>query len=319
MKVLLTGGAGFIGSHLAEALLGEGHSVVIVDNFNDYYSPRLKEKNLEGLEAADRLEVVRVDIRDRAGIEGLFSLHGFPTVIHLAARAGVRPSLADPLLYQDVNVSGTLNLLEAARRGGTGKFIFASSSSVYGDLEELPLRETAVGLNPISPYGLTKLSGEDLCRIYHREYGIKVVALRFFTVYGPRQRPDMAIHKFTRLIRVGKKLPLFGDGSSQRDYTYISDIVSGILLALAADLDYEVFNLGGGHSVTLLELIEKIGRELGKAPRWDTLPFQPGDVKATLADVGKARRLLGYCPRTTLDQGIESFVSWFREGEGGTK
>lgn len=313
MKILLTGGAGFIGSHLAEALLKEGHHVVVVDDFNDYYPPRRKEKNLSAVRANPRLKVVKADIRNRPLLESLFSRHRFPAVIHLAARAGVRPSLTAPLLYQDVNVGGTLLLLDAARRHGTEKFVFASSSSVYGDSAKLPLRETEKILYPVSPYGLTKLTGENLCRIYHREYGLKIAALRFFTAYGPRQRPDMAIHKFTRLLREGKKLPLFGDGTSRRDYTYISDIVAGILQALAADIQWEVFNLGGGHSVTLLELVEAIGRELSRIPRWDTLPFQAGDVKATLADVSKARKILGYRPRTTLEEGIKFFASWFRE------
>ena len=315
MKILLTGGAGFIGSHLAEALLKKGYRVVIVDNFNDYYSPRRKEENLNGIRDHRRLEVVRADIRDRERMEELFSRHRFPVVIHLAARAGVRPSLAQPLLYQDVNVGGTLVLLESARRAGTKTFFFASSSSVYGNCPRILLRENEPDLRPISPYGLTKLSGEHLCRIFHRQYGLRIVVFRFFTAYGPRQRPDMAIHAFIRLISEGREIPVFGDGTSRRDYTFIDDIVTGILLALDGEFDYEVFNLGGGHSITLFELINLLGDKLARTPTLKRLPFQPGDVMATRADVSKARKLLGYRPVTGLAQGIERFITWFREVE----
>ena len=317
-EILLTGGAGFIGSHLGEALLKEGHRVVIVDNFNDYYAPRIKEENLSGIRDNPRLEVVRADIRERERMEELFSRHGFAAVIHLAARAGVRSSLKQPLLYQDVNVGGTLVLLDAARAAGTETFLFASSSSVYGDCPRLPLREDEPSLQPVSPYGLTKLSAEYLCRVFHRQYGLRITVLRFFTAYGPRQRPDMAIHAFSRLILEGSEVPVFGDGSTRRDYTFIDDIIAGILSALDAEFDFEIFNLGGGHSITLTELIEFLGEKLGKRPVLKRLPFQPGDVMATLADVGKATEMLGYRPETSPAEGIESFIDWFRrEREGG--
>lgn len=311
--ILLTGGAGFIGSHLAGALLKAGRRVVIVDNFNDYYEPARKRANLAGIIDHPALEVVEADIRDRERMGELFARCRFPAVIHLAARAGVRPSLARPLLYQDVNVGGTLVLLEAARRVGTDKFIFASSSSVYGDCPRLPLREDETALEPASPYGLTKLIGERLCRVFHRQYGIRIAALRFFTVYGPRQRPDMAIHLFSRRIVEGKEIPVYGDGSSRRDYTYIDDIVAGILSALEADLEFEVFNLGGAHSISLLNLINLLGEKLGRRPVLRLLPFQTGDVVATLADVSKAQKLLDYRPATVLSRGLEAFIDWFRD------
>ena len=312
MKILLTGGAGFIGSHLAGRLLADGHRVVVLDNFNDYYSPALKENNLEGILSQSGMELARGDIRDRELVERLFQPNGFEAVIHLAARAGVRPSLQSPRLYQDVNVSGTLNLLESARRFGIKKFVFASSSSVYGDCPRQPLRESEPDLFPVSPYGLTKLIGEYLVRVFHREYGFPTVALRFFTVYGPRQRPDMAIHKFSRLMREGEEIPVFGDGTSRRDYTYIDDIIEGIIGALEADIDFEIFNLGGGHSITLSGLIELLGDEFGISPRLKYLPFQTGDVTATLASVDRAAAVFGYRPRTRIEAGIKKFADWFR-------
>ncbi|MEA1927232.1 MAG: GDP-mannose 4,6-dehydratase [Candidatus Auribacterota bacterium] len=311
MKILLTGGAGFIGSHLSEILLQEGHKVVIVDNFNDYYLPRIKEENLSGIRDNPDLEIVKADIRDRQRMEGLFSDHGFDAVIHLAARAGVRPSLADPRLYQDVNIGGTLTLLDAARKFSLRRFIFASSSSVYGDCPRLPLRESEPFLRPVSPYGATKLMGEHLCRVFNRQYGLSVAALRFFTVYGPRQRPDMAIHLFSRLISEGKEISVFGDGSSRRDYTFIDDITSGIYSALTADLNFEIFNLGGGHTITLSELINLLGKKLGPRPILKRMPFQPGDVISTLADVTRAGEILGYRPETELAAGIDKFITWF--------
>lgn len=316
MMILLTGGAGFIGSHLAESLLRSGRRVVIVDEFNDYYDPARKRANLAGIIDHPALEVVEADIRDRTRMEGLFLRCRFPEVIHLAARAGVRPSLAQPLLYQDVNVEGTLVLLEAARRTGTEKFIFASSSSVYGDCPRMPLGEDEPSLEPISPYGLTKLTGEHICRVFQRQYGIRIAALRFFTVFGPRQRPDMAIHLFSRRILAGEEIPVYGDGSSRRDYTYIADIISGIMAVLEADLEFEIFNLGGGHSITLRELIDLLGEKLDRRPVLKRLPFQPGDVMATLADVSKAGRMLGYRPATPLPRGLDAFIEWFRTQEG---
>ncbi len=314
--ILLTGGAGFIGSHLAERLLEAGRRVVIVDDFNDYYEPARKRANLAGIAEHPALEVVEADIRDRVRIEELFARRRFRAVIHLAARAGVRPSLAQPLLYQDVNVGGTLVLLEAARKSGTEKFIFASSSSVYGDCPRLPLNEAEPVLAPVSPYGLTKLTGERLCRVFHLQYGLRICALRFFTVYGPRQRPDMAIHLFSRRIVNGEEIPVYGDGTSRRDYTYVDDIVAGILAALEADLQFELINLGGAHTITLQDLIGLLGEKLGRRPVLKKLPFQPGDVVATLADVGKARDLLGYRPEITLSRGLDNFIRWFRNRSG---
>lgn len=310
--ILLTGGAGFIGSHLAEKLLQSGRQVVIVDDFNDYYDPARKKANLARIIDHPALEVVKADIRDRERMEELFTRWHFPVVIHLAARAGVRPSLAQPLLYQDVNVNGTLVLLEAARKAKTEKFIFASSSSVYGDCPRLPLSETESALQPVSPYGLTKLTGERLCRVFHRQYGIRIAALRFFTVYGPRQRPDMAIHLFCRRIAAGEVIPVYGDGSSRRDYTYVDDIVGGILSALEADLEFEIFNLGGAHSISLLDLINLLGEKIGREPILKSLPFQHGDVIATLADVSRSRLLLDYRPATPLSEGLDAFIDWFR-------
>ena len=316
MKILLTGGAGFIGSHLARSLLDRDCRVVILDDFNDYYSPRIKEKNLAGIASRPCLEIARGSIGDKELLRKLFASEGFDLVVHLAARAGVRPSFADPLLYQDVNVGGTLALLEASRSFNTKRVIFASSSSVYGDNPARPWRENLANLFPLSPYGVTKLMGEHLCRIYHRVFGLKVTALRFFTAYGPRQRPDMAIHKFARLIQEGKEVPVFGDGTSQRDYTYIGDIIEGILKAIEGDLEWEVINLGSGRCVVLEEVVDLIGRFLKKPVRKRFLPEQPGDAPATWADLARARHLLGYEPKTEIARGIEEFIDWFkRESE----
>jgi UDP-glucuronate 4-epimerase len=312
-KILLTGGAGFIGSHLAEALLARGEETVILDDFNDYYAPDIKEENLRPVRADPRLTVVRGDIRDRVLIDEIFSRHRFSAVIHLAARAGVLPSLQDPVLYQGTNVDGTLNLLEAARKAGVGRFVFASSSSVYGDQARQPLNEDEAGLQPVSPYGTTKLTGEHLCRMYQRLHRLPVSVLRFFTVYGPRQRPDMAIHKFSRLIWEGKEIPVFGDGSSRRDYTFVDDIVAGVIVAWEKTEGFGIFNLAGGHPVALRDLLARLGSLLGRPVRERAEPLQKGDMKETWADVGKARRLLGFQPRTPIEAGLERFVAWFRE------
>jgi len=316
-KILLTGGAGFIGSHLAEALLARGEEMVILDDFNDYYPPQVKEENLRSALADRRLTVLRGDIRDRDLVAEVFSRHRFSSVIHLAARAGVLPSLQDPVLYQETNVDGTLNLLEAARQGGVGRFVFASSSSVYGDTARQPLSEAESGLKPVSPYGETKLAGERLCRMYYRAHGLPVSILRFFTVYGPRQRPDMAIHKFSRLIWEGKEIPIFGDGSSRRDYTFVADIVAGVIAAWDKTEAFEIFNLGGGHPVVLRDLLRLLGSLLGRPVREREKPPQRGDMKETWADVGKAARLLGFQPRTPIETGLERFVAWFAERRRG--
>lgn len=317
MKILLTGAAGFIGSHLAEALLGRGDDVVGLDSFNDYYEPARKRANIAPALKSPRFRLVEGDIRDRGLLEELFRREGFQAVIHLAARAGVRLSLRDPLLYEDVNIGGTLKLLETTRQYGTDRFLFASSSSVYGANPRLPWKESDSLLLPVSPYGATKLAGEHFCRVFHQAYGLRVTIMRFFTVYGPRQRPDMAIHKFTRLIREGRPIPFFGDGTSLRDYTYIEDIVSGLLGGLKAEIPYGVFNLGGGHSISLAELVERLGELLGKPPILERLPAQAGDVEVTQADVSAAAALLGYRPRTPVEEGLKKFVDSYRiSGEG---
>ena len=313
MKILVTGGAGFIGSHLTERLLSRGDEVVVLDEFNDYYDPRIKRRNLASVSGTKGFVLVEGDIRDAALLAQLFDSHRFDVVVHLAARAGVRPSLADPLLYEDVNGRGTLTLLEAIRKAGARRLVFASSSSVYGRSAVPPFREDAPVDDPLSPYAATKAAGELYCRTYHRLYGISCTALRFFTVYGPRQRPDMAIHKFTVMIDRGEPIPFFGDGASERDYTFFSDIVDGVVAAVDRDLGFEIVNLGESRTTRLSDLVAMIERHLGKKAALRRLPVQPGDMPATCADVSKAIRLLDYRPRTPVDEGIARFVEWYRE------
>jgi UDP-glucuronate 4-epimerase len=310
-SVLVTGGAGFIGSHLVEALLKQGREVLVLDNFDDFYLPELKRRNLEPLAGRPGFLLVEGDIRDEAIVEKTFAGHPISVVVHLAARAGVRPSIQQPVLYCDVNVTGTAVLLEACRRHGIGKFIFGSSSSVYGNNTKLPFSEKDDVDRPISPYAATKRAGEVLCATYHELYRLNVFALRFFTVYGPRQRPEMAIHKFTRLIDRGLPVPRFGDGSTRRDYTYISDIVNGILRAIERVQGFEIINLGGSQTTRLLDLIELLEKNLDKKAVIDEEPGQPGDVVATYADVDKARRLLEYEPQISVEEGIRRFIEWF--------
>src|SRR2546427_853803 len=288
--ILATGGAGFIGSHLAEALLKEGREVVVLDNFDDFYLPEVKRRNLEHLAGRPGFNLVEGDIRDEALVEKVFTTYPISVVVHLAARAGVRPSIQQPVLYCDVNVRGTTVLLEACRRHGIVNFIFGSSSSVYGNNTKLPFSEKDDVDRPISPYAATKRSGELLCATYHELYRLNVFALRFFTVYGPRQRPEMAIHKFTRLIERGLPVPRFGDGSSRRDYTYISDIINGILRAIARVQGYEIINLGGAQTTSLSDLIALLENNLDLKAIVEEEPGQPGDVVATYADVEKAKR-----------------------------
>ncbi len=309
-NLLLTGGAGFIGSHVCEALLAEGCEVTVLDDYNDFYDPALKEGNLAAV--ANRIEIVRGDLRDQALIERTFASRGFDAVIHLAARAGVRPSIADPRLYFSTNVDGTLNLLEACRTRGIGNFIFASSSSVYGVNRKVPFAESDLIERTISPYAATKLAGEQLCSNYSHLFGIRCTCLRFFTVYGPRQRPDLAIAKFTRNILDGKPIPQYGDGSTARDYTYIDDIVHGVLAAArhTQTSPFEIFNLGGSATNTLSQLIRLLEESLGKKALIEYLPDQPGDVPRTFADVDKARRLLGYEPSTPLAEGLRKYAAW---------
>jgi UDP-glucuronate 4-epimerase len=314
MRILLTGGAGFIGSHLSERLLREGHTLTIVDDLNDFYSPAVKRANLEVVRSAGPVIFHEADICDDKKIFAIGREFRPDAIIHLAARAGVRPSLEDPLLYEHVNVRGTMTLLEMARQMGVSKFVFASSSSVYGITSRVPFTEDDPLSCPVSPYATTKIAGEKICFTYAHLYGIRTVCLRLFTVYGARQRPDLAIHKFTRLITQGKPIPVFGDGSSGRDYTFYSDVIDGIVAALHYDCQYDVFNLGNSHPVLLNALISTLENHLAKKARIDRLPEQPGDVPITYAGISKAQRLLGYSPRVPFEQGIAAFVKWFCEG-----
>ena len=313
-NVLVTGGAGFIGSHLCGWLLAEGgHAVSVVDDFNDFYDPAIKRRNAAMFADRPEFRLFEADIRDRAAVEEVFRTARFDCVVHLAARAGVRPSLTEPALYVETNVNGTLNLLEAARAGRVPQFVFGSSSSVYGENEKVPFSEDDPVANPISPYAATKGAGELLCHTYAHLYGLRCVALRFFTVYGARQRPDLAIHKFARLISEGKPIPVFGDGTTRRDYTYVDDIIQGVRAAMDYERSpYEVINLGESRTVELRELIALLEKELGRAAVIDRQPPQPGDVPQTFADIAKARRLLGYDPQTPIEEGIRRFVEWFR-------
>jgi UDP-glucuronate 4-epimerase len=311
MNFLVTGGAGFIGSHLCERLLALGHSVCAFDDLNSFYDPQIKRQNLRAIQAlAKPFEFVHGDLTDRPAVAKVFASTKFDQVIHLAARAGVRPSLAEPALYQRVNVEGTVNILEEARARGVKKLVLASSSSVYGINSKVPFSEADPIFNPISPYAASKLACEALGHVYHHIYGLDVVMLRFFTVYGPRQRPDLAIHKFARLIKTGNPIPVFGDGTTARDYTYIDDILEGILACTTREFGFEIFNLGESQTVTLQRLIELLEAALGRKATIERQPPQPGDVPVTFADITKARRLLGYAPRTKVENGIPRFVNW---------
>ena len=312
--VLITGGAGFIGSHVAEALLARGDEVTVLDNFNDFYDPRIKRQNAAALKGA---RVVTGDIRDAELVEALAREGAFESIVHLAAMAGVRPSLADPLHYQDVNIRGTQILLEAARRYAVQKFVFASSSSVYGANENVPFKEDDDIHRPISPYAATKRAGELFCFTHHHLYGTPISCLRFFTVYGPRQRPEMAIHKFTRAVLEGRPIPFFGDGTTRRDYTYIDDITDGVVRALDRCAGYEIYNLGESQTTSLSELVEAIGEVCGRPALLDRQPMQPGDVIVTYADVSKARARLGYDPRTPVRTGLERFLEWYQQSGPG--
>jgi UDP-glucuronate 4-epimerase len=286
--------------------------VAIVDDFNDFYDPATKRRNLERVRAAGKVEVHEVDIVDKEAMDRVFATGKFDGVIHLAARAGVRPSIEQPLLYAQTNVTGTMNLLECARVAGIKKFIFASTSSVYGINAKIPFSESDPIFKPISPYAATKLAGEALCHTYHHLYDMDMACLRFFTVYGPSQRPDLAIHKFARLIAAGKPIEMYGDGSTRRDYTFIDDIVEGIMACVRGKFGYQIFNLGNSNTVELRYLVEVIERALGKKAVIERRPEQPGDVPVTFADVSKARRILGYEPKTKIEQGIGKFVEWFQ-------
>jgi UDP-glucuronate 4-epimerase len=316
--VLVTGGAGFIGSHLARRLLARGDRTTVLDDFNDFYDPAKKRANVAPELGREGYRLVEGDIRDAALVERTFEEGRFDAVVHLAARAGVRPSLKEPILYEDVNCIGTLRLLEAARRHGPEVFLFGSSSSVYGINEKVPFSEDDAVNQPISPYATTKRAGELLCYNYHHLYGLRVACLRFFTVYGPAQRPEMAIHKFTDLLARGETVPLYGDGSSRRDYTYVDDILDGLLAALDLAPGFEIVNLGGAETTSLRELVGMLAELLAVEPRIEVLPAQPGDVPITFADVGKAARLLGYSPKVGIREGLRRFVAWYR-GEFGRR
>ena len=310
---LVTGGAGFIGSHLTERLLNLGWCVTVVDNFDRFYDPAVKEENLRPLLRRPGLRLRRADICDWAAIDPL-AAESYDAIVHLAARAGVRPSIQDPALYQRVNVLGTQNMLEFARCAGVKQFVFASSSSVYGANPSVPWSEADRVLLPISPYAATKVAGELLGHVYTHLYGIRFVALRFFTVYGPRQRPDLAIHKMARLLLGGQPIPIFGDGTTRRDYTFVDDIVDGILAAIEyRETSYEIVNLGNNHTVGLLEMVREIERAFGREARLDMQPEQPGDVPQTWADLAKARRLFGYAPRVDFSAGLDRFAGWLAE------
>jgi len=314
-NILITGGAGFIGSHLVDQLLGEdAWNITVVDDFNDFYDPSIKRENISAHLANPNFKVIEVDLRDRAALERAFANARYDCIVHLGARAGVRPSLQQPRLYVETNVNGTLNLLELARANGVRQFIFGSSSSVYGINAKVPFSEDDPIFNPISPYAATKAAGELLCHAYAHLYDLRIVCLRFFTVYGARQRPDLAIHKFAKLISAGRPVPVFGDGTTRRDYTYIDDIISGVRAAIDYDASkYEIINLGESRTVELRELISLLETALDMRAEIDRQPRQPGDVPQTFADITKARRLLGYNPQTQIEAGIEKFVEWFRE------
>ena len=310
MNILVTGGAGFIGSHICRRLLSDGHAVTLIDDFNDYYDPAIKRANVATLGGVAK--VVEGDIRDRDRIQSLFADGKFEGVIHIAARAGVRPSVKDPQLYIDTNITGTHHLLEAARQQGVGRFLFASSSSVYGLAKTVPFSEDLALPQTLSPYAATKLAGEHLCGNYAHLFGLRVVCLRFFTVYGPGQRPDLAIHKFTDAIHHGRPIPQYGDGSTRRDYTYIDDIVQGVMGALRYEGPlFDIFNLGENQTITLTELIQEIENALGRKAMIERLPEQQGDMPLTCADITKARALLGYNPQTKIAEGIPKFVTWY--------
>ena len=322
---LVTGGAGFIGSHLAETLLKSGHKVVVVDNFNDFYDPEIKRGNTKAIKIQmdklgipeDNIQILERDIREPEQMDKLFATYPIQLVVHLAAMAGVRPSISAPLLYNDVNINGTLNLLEMCKKYGVKKFVFASSSSVYGNNKKVPFAETDFVDHPISPYAATKRAGELLCHTYHHLYGMDISCLRFFTVYGPGQRPDLAIHKFTKLIINEEEVPFYGDGTTERDYTYIDDIIDGVLRAIQwvenGQGSYEIFNLGESRTINLKQMVTTLEKAIGKKAKIKVLPIQPGDVKRTYADITKAQKILGYNPATAFEDGIEKFVQWYKE------
>jgi len=311
MKVLITGAAGFIGSHLSERLLAEGQAVVGVDNFDDFYDPQIKRRNINDCVKDKNFQLIEADVRDSAAMDKTVG-EGIEIIVHLAAKAGVRPSIARPLLYADVNVNGTMVLLEAAKKYKVGRFIFGSSSSVYGNNEKVPFSEDDNVDFPISPYAATKRGGELICHTYYYLYGIHITCLRFFTVYGPRQRPDLAIHRFAKLIEQDKPIPVYGDGTMMRDFTYIDDIIDGTVAAMNKCEGFNIYNLGKSQPITVNDLITEIEKVLGKKAVKKYLPPQPGDVERTYADISKAVRELGYNPSTNIQTGLANFTTWLR-------
>lgn len=315
MNILITGGAGFIGSTLADKLIKENNKVIVFDNFNDYYLPELKEKNISHNLTNPNYKLYRNDICDRAAVEKIFEENKIDCVVHIAASAGVRASISNPELFVQSNIAGTINILEAMRKNNVKKIVFASSSSVYGNCKAEKFSEDLKVTEPISPYAATKSACEQFLYTYSKLYDIQSICLRFFTVFGPRQRPDLAIRKFIELIEQDQQIPVYGDGTTMRDYTYIDDIVSGILSAIKYDkTQYEIINLGGGSPVTLNEMIETIEKVLGKKAKIDRLPMQPGDVDKTVSDITKAKRLFDYDPKTTFEDGIRKFIEWRKNG-----
>lgn len=316
---LVTGGAGFIGSTLSDRLLRENNKVIVVDNFCDFYDPKIKEKNVKESLGNSNYHLYRVDIRDDKELSKVFNENKIDGIFHLAAMAGVRPSIENPILYQEVNGIGTQNILEEAKKNNIKNLVMASSSSVYGNCKEVPFKEDFIVDYAISPYAATKKSNEVMAHVYHHLFNMNIIMLRFFTVFGPRQRPDLAINKFTRLMLDGKEIPMFGDGSTSRDYTYVDDIVDGIIKSMNYvennDNVYEIINLGNSSPISLKEMISIIGETIGVEPVINQLPMQPGDVERTYADISKARKLLNYEPQTSFKSGIEKFVEWYKENE----
>lgn len=312
-RILVTGGAGFIGSHLCESLLAQGRDVLVIDNFNDFYDPAIKRRNVRSCRTRPAFSLVEGDIRDKELVKNIMADFRPDAVVHLAAMAGVRPSIQKPHLYNDVNIAGTTVLLEAVREHPVKNFVFGSSSSVYGSHDKIPFSEDDVLNRPVSPYAATKLAGEQLCFTYHHLYQIPVSCLRFFTVYGPRQRPEMAIHLFARKIMDGGAITLYGDGSSRRDYTYIDDILDGVLKSLDRPGAYEIYNLGESRTVSLLEMVSTLEEAIGRKADIRHEPDQPGDVPVTCADITKAERELGYAPKVPIEEGIGRFVKWLKE------
>ena len=316
---LVTGGAGFIGSTLSEKLLSLGNKVVVIDNFCDFYNPAIKENNVKELVKNPNFKLYRADIRDREAVKKIFDENKIDIVMNLAAMAGVRPSIENPCLYQEVNCLGLQNILEEMKLHGVKNGVLASSSSVYGNCKEVPFREDMIVDFAISPYAATKKANEVMAHVYHKLYDMNIIMLRFFTVYGPKQRPDLAINKFTRLMLEDKEIPMFGDGTTSRDYTYVDDIVDGIIKSCEYTLNnknvYEILNIGNSSPTSLKEMINVIGKTLGVEPKIKQLPMQPGDVDRTYADISKAKKLIGYSPKTSFEEGIKKFAKWFYENK----